>query len=112
MKAALIKGRDCKSAMLDAGYKESTAKRSTMNKSVKICRAEIVQELDKKGMIEEAYKVLRECLYSKHDSNKIASAQAILKFTEGEKIRTEFLLTPDEQSELEGIRKHLIPQAN
>jgi len=110
VKQSLLKGNSIATALKDAGYKPGTIRgnnNSTDNKLVNTCVNEIIIELDKKGLIEEAYKVLKERLRSKHDSNKIAAAIAILRFTEGEKLNHSFTLTPEEHKEIILIKNRI-----
>jgi len=111
VKQSLLRGNSIATALKDAKYSDSMIRghnNSTSNKVVKSCVKEIVMELDKKGLIEEAYRVLKERLHSKLDSNKIAAATAILKFTEGEKLNHGFILTPEEQSEISAIKNRMV----
>lgn len=73
-----------KDAMLKSGYALSTADRSTMNKSVKVCQKEIAQELSDNQLIAKAYNTLNDCLLSEKKSDRIAAAQVLLKFKIGD----------------------------
>lgn len=50
VKQAILKGKSYKQAMIDAGYKETTATKSTHNKVVKVSQEEIMQELKEKDI--------------------------------------------------------------
>ena len=88
VKDSLLKGKSARESLKDAGYSNGHIRRSTKNRIVKDSIKEIERELDKKGMIKRAYNTLDNCLESKQNANKVQAAQAILRFTEGDKIST------------------------
>lgn len=71
-------------AMRNAGYAESTARRNTMTQSAKICMREIAQELNDSELVAKAYNTLNDCLLAEKKSDRIAAAQALLKFKVGD----------------------------
>jgi len=76
-------------ALIKAGYAEKSARgKSGAMKVVKVCRAEILAEIDKKGLANKAYKVLGDKLQAPKDSDAISAAANILKFAEGETVNT------------------------
>ena len=50
VKQGILKGKSYKQAMIDAGYQNTTARKSTLNTVVKVCQKEIMQELRAKDV--------------------------------------------------------------
>ena len=90
--------------MLLSGYALSTADRSTMNQSVKICQREIVQELEDKQLIAKAYNTLDACLLAIKESDRVSAAQVLLRFKSGDKITIDSTLSEEERKELAQLR--------
>ena len=81
IKRELKKGKTAKDSLLAAGYKESTAKRSTMNKSIKICQKEIKKEFDAsmitvEYVLKELQKAKEMCLKAKDRTNYLRAIEA------------------------------------
>jgi len=91
-------------SLINSGYSVKTANHKQWEMPlVKVGEEQIKEELNKSGLVEKAYKVLEECLNANKDSDKIAAAQAILKFKEGE-ISNIKQLNPDEEKEYQDIK--------
>jgi hypothetical protein len=58
LKENRIKGISARQSLLNAGYTQNTANRTSGNKSLKIIDAEILSEQAKKGIIDKAWKVV------------------------------------------------------
>ena len=101
IKTELLKGNSARQALRKAKYSEGHIRRSTKNRIVKDSIAEILAEMDEKGLVDKSYRTLDKNLSAPKPSDQIASAQAILKFKVGEKRR---VITDEDKSIL---RKYL-----
>ena len=72
-------------------------------KLLKVVDEEILRELTDRQMIEKAYSTLVDCLNSEKKSDRVAAAQAILKFKEGVIIH-QIEYTPDEHQEINRLK--------
>ena len=87
------KGWTIERSMIYAGLSPSTAK--AQNRSTRLGKvgdAQILEEMQRDGLIGKAFFTLEDALTAKKTSDRIAAAQNILRFTEGEKHQT---LNPD-----------------
>ena len=122
MKQARLKGKSGKEVLIYAGLSKKTASHEVgRNATLKYVDAEIVNELKQADvtvqLVISRLNEDRELAKKKWDIATMTRVDELLgkyiaMFKDILKAEVDIKLTPDEQSELEGIRKHLIPQAN
>ncbi len=110
-KKSRYEGKSIEASLLAAGQSPKTARHKANSKVglAKVGEEKIRIEVDKKQLAEKAYQTLEDCLKSKRRSDKIAAAQNILRFTDGEKLNTKVFTTKEEEQEYSELRKRFNP---
>jgi len=117
LKKNLLAGQSQPEAMLNAGFAKSTSlARLADNKSLKIAKAEIIAEIDKRGLANRAYNTLDDNLTAPERPVQVAAAATILKYTDDGKTFRGDSLPEAEKMEFEALRQKvsvdIIPQSN
>jgi len=94
-------------SLIDSGYSVKTANHKQWEMPlVKVGEEQIKEELNKSGLIEKAYKVLENCLNANKDSDKIAAAMNILKYQQGDTVKS--IITDDRSKEIIELSKQYL----
>jgi hypothetical protein len=84
LKAELLKGTDAKNALINSGYKKTTARNSTSNKCVQVCQDEIIDDIKSKITVESVLKQLNDArelsIKDKQYSSAIRATELLGKF--------------------------------
>ena len=116
VKKDLLKGIDAKHAMINAGYSPNTAHKSTSNAVVKVCQAEIEQDIKKQITVEFVLNKLKwESEHAKNAADRIRATELMGKwqamFTD--KVKSDIDLReeeiPERRSRLLDMIKDTVP---
>ena|SRR3990167_717191 len=109
LKKNLLAGQSQPEAMLNAGFAKSTSlARLADNKSLKIAKAEITAEIDKRGLANRAYNTLDDNLTAPERPVQVAAAATILRFADNDSRFKIDSLPEAEKMEFEALRQKVL----